>query len=144
MNRGFTLVEIIVALAIISTLTLVVMQIYLVTTKIEIEAQEEDQARIAIQNIHRAYVSDPVDWQETVYTSYGIPVPGTLEQTFIYDSGWQLLDQGSDGAYVITYTYTSIYDAEAGLDVYDLEIDLVYSDKRTIFTSIDLGRMVRP
>jgi prepilin-type N-terminal cleavage/methylation domain-containing protein len=144
MKKGFTLVEIVVALAIISTLTLVVMQIYLTTTKIEIESQEEDHARIVVQNIHTSFVSEPAGWRTAFYASYDVSVPATFEDVLVFDSEWHLLEQGTDGTYTVTYTYQSTYDTEAALDVYELSIDLVVSDRRTIFASIDLGRMVRP
>lgn len=142
MRKGFTLVEIIVALAIISTLTLVVMQIYLTMTKLEIESQEEDYARTTIQNMHRLFVADPAGWEEAFYVSYGHP-EGTqpIGSVFRFDSQWNLLLPSGTGVYTISYDYETD-ETTYSVFVYNLSVALVLSEKRTIFGSIDLGRMV--
>ncbi len=144
MKKGFTLVEIIVALAIISTLTLVVMQIYLTMTKLEIESQEEDYARTTIQNMHRLFVADPAGWEDAFYVSYGhLEVTPPEVFVFRFDSQWNLLLPSETGVYTISYDYGLVdEDPPVAIDVYYLKVSLVLSEKRTIFGSIDLGRMV--
>ncbi len=144
MKKGFTLVEVLVALTIISILTLVVMQIYMTITKLEIESQEEDYARITIQNVHRSFIADPVTWETTLYESYGVNPPAVFDSELRFDSNWQLLEENETGVYTILYIYEETIDADSGLTVYSLYIDVIASDHRTIFAAIDLGKMVKP
>ncbi|MFP4187383.1 MAG: type II secretion system protein [Acholeplasmataceae bacterium] len=144
MKNGFTLVEVLVALTIIATITIVVMQIYMTITKVEVEAEEEDYARITIQNIHSAFFSDPESWEEVLYASYDVNAPSEFDSMLRFDANWQLLEATETAVYTIDYDYGETYDDEADRTVYDLSIDEIASEQRVIFSNIDLGKMVSP
>lgn len=127
MRKGFTLVEIVVSIALIAVVSLTVMQIYLAVERFEVRKEEEDYARVVVSDIHQSFIASPDGW-ETFYD--------TNNSSIYYDKDWNNVLPTETYAYRVNYNYA--YD---GVEIYTLEIDSVVSARRTILRNVDLGRM---
>lgn len=127
MKKGFTLVEIVVSIALIAVVSLAVMQIYLAVERFEVRKEEEDYARVVVADIHQSFISSPAGW-ETLYDVAG--------SSIYYDKNWNNVSPTEPYAYRVNYDY-----ANDGVEIYTLKIDSVVSARRTILRNVDLGRM---
>jgi prepilin-type N-terminal cleavage/methylation domain-containing protein len=127
MKKGFTLVEIVISIALIAVVSLTVMQIYLAVERFEVRKEEEDYARVVVSDIHQSFIASPDGWE----TFYDIN-----NSSIYYDKDWNNVLPTETYAYRVNYDYA--YD---DVGIYTLEITAVVSSRRTILRNVDLGRM---
>jgi prepilin-type N-terminal cleavage/methylation domain-containing protein len=146
MKKGFTLLEIIVAFALITVITATAFAIFFAIENVQRETEDKDQALIQIQNIHQLFVTDPTGWQGQYFIIYDVyenedslpenfNIPGE-EKELYYDQNWQLLENENGMSFGIVYDYL-----KDDTNVYTLYILEIYSKVDTLFTNIDLGEM---
>jgi prepilin-type N-terminal cleavage/methylation domain-containing protein len=129
MKKGFTLVEIVISIALIAVVSLTVMQIYLAVERFEVRKEEEDYARVVVSDIHQSFIASPDGWE----TFYDIN-----NSSIYYDKDWNNVLPTETYAYRVNYLYVNF---ENGDEIYTLEITSVVSERRTILRNVDLGRM---
>jgi prepilin-type N-terminal cleavage/methylation domain-containing protein len=129
MKKGFTLVEIVISIALIAVVSLTVMQIYLAVERFEVRKEEEDYARVVVSDIHQSFIASPDGWE----TFYDIN-----NSSIYYDKDWNNVHPTETYAYRVNYLYVNF---ENGDEIYTLEITSVVSERRTILRNVDLGRM---
>jgi prepilin-type N-terminal cleavage/methylation domain-containing protein len=135
MKKGFTLVEIVISIALIAVVSLTVMQIYLAVERFEVRKEEEDYARVIVSNIHQSFIASPNKWQEAFH---GVDFYETGDLSIYYDKDWNIVLPTETYAYRVNYLYVNV---ENGDEIYTLEITSVVSERRTILRNVDLGRM---
>jgi prepilin-type N-terminal cleavage/methylation domain-containing protein len=138
MDRGVTLVEILVTVALIAIVSATLFQIFLAIERYQRDIEDENNAIMELETLQNIFVADPAGWENAYYGLYGLVHDG-LSTTLHYDSGWTLLE-GEDGA-VFEITYTHVLDDTSGYDVWSLEIGAVRRNGVTLIDGIDFGRM---
>ena len=138
MKKGFTLVEVVAALAVMAVVGLIISSIYISIMKYDINKKEKTELQAIISNIHELYLADPERWQSGYYELYGLAFPAphiAAEQRLIFDRDFALL-AGETGSYTLYYDYGY---SEAA-DVYSLKITRILKGDKELLGDINLGR----
>lgn len=140
-NKGYTLVEVIVALAIMAIVGLMTTSLYLSITGYRTRKNELSNIKNNIHNIHEVYLSDPENWESVYYGIHGMP------KSDFYENGSKVLYYSQHFAnlvddetnYAIYYTYN--YDESS--QTYQLTIDRITRKDKSLDSNINFGRWVK-
>lgn len=143
MNKGYTLVEVIVALAIMAIVGLMTTSLYLSITGYRTRKNEISNIKNNIHNIHEVYLSDPENWESVYYGIHGMP------KSDFYENGSKVLYYSQHFAnlvdyetnYAIYYYYTYYYDESS--QIYQLTIDRITRKDKSLDSNINFGRWVK-
>ncbi len=139
MNRGFTLVEVVVSLVIISLVGLITTTLFISITGYQTRKNELNNIKNAIHNIHEVYLSDPKSWEERYYGIHGYALTSFVDNEGVnilyFTQHFESLDT-RETRYAIYYEFTF---ADG---IYRLQIVKVTKDNKIIDENIDLGRWV--
>jgi prepilin-type N-terminal cleavage/methylation domain-containing protein len=138
MDRGVTLVEILVTVALIAIVSATLFQIFLAIERYQRDIEDENNAIMELETLHNLFTADPEGWETDYYGLYDLVHDG-LSTTLYYDSAWRLLDDGQNAVFEITYTHANA--PVSGYDVWSLAIDTVRRKGANLIDGIDFGRM---
>lgn len=140
-NKGYTLVEVIVALAIMAIVGLMTTSLYLSITGYRTRKNELSNIKNNIHNIHEVYLSDPENWESVYYGIHGMPISDFYEngsKVLYYSQHFaNLVDYETN--YAIYYTYS--YDESS--QTYQLTIDRITRKDKSLDSNINFGRWVK-
>lgn len=140
-NKGYTLVEVIVALAIMAIVGLMTTSLYLSITGYRTRKNELSNIKNNIHNIHEVYLSDPENWESVYYGIHGMPISDFYEngsKVLYYSQHFaNLVDYETN--YAIYYTYS--YDESS--QTYQLMIDRITRKDKSLDSNINFGRWVK-
>lgn len=140
-NKGYTLVEVIVALAIMAIVGLMTTSLYLSITGYRTRKNEISNIKNNIHNIHEVYLSDPEDWESVYYGIHG------MAKSDFYENGSKVLYYSQHFANLVDYEtnyaiyYTYYYDESS--QTYQLTIDRITRKDKTLDSNINFGRWVK-
>lgn len=141
MNKGYTLVEVIVALAIMAIVGLMTTSLYLSITGYRTRKNEISNIKNNIHNIHEVYLSDPENWESVYYGIHGMP------KSDFYENGSKVLYYSQHFANLVDYEtnyafyYTYYYDEIS--QTYQLTIDRITRKDKSLDSNINFGRWVK-
>lgn len=141
MNKGYTLVEVIVALAIMAIVGLMTTSLYLSITGYRTRKNELSNIKNNIHNIHEVYLSDPENWESVYYGIHGMP------KSDFYENGSKVLYYSQHFANLVNYEtnyaiyYTYSYDESS--QTYQLMIDRITRKDKSLDSNINFGRWVK-
>ncbi len=143
MNKGYTLVEVIVALAIMAIVGLMTTSLYLSITGYRTRKNELSNIKNNIHNIHEVYLSDPENWESVYYEIHGISDFDENGIKVLYYSQHfaNLVDYETN--YAIYYTYVVYYDESRQTYEYELTIDRITRKDKSLDSNINFGRWVK-
>ena len=142
-NKGYTLVEVIVALAIMAIVGLMTTSLYLSITGYRTRKNEISNIKNNIHNIHEVYLSDPENWESVYYGIHGMPKSDFYEN----GSGSKVLYYSQHFANLVDYEtnyaiyYTYYYDESS--QTYQLTIDRITRKDKSLDSNINFGRWVK-
>lgn len=140
-NKGYTLVEVIVALAIMAIVGLMTTSLYLSITGYRTRKNEISNIKNNIHNIHEVYLSDPENWESVYYGIHGMP------KSDFYENGSKVLYYSQHFANLVDYEtnyaiyYTYYYDGSS--QTYQLTIDRITRKDKSLDSNINFGRWVK-
>ena len=141
-NKGYTLVEVIVALAIMAIVGLMTTSLYLSITGYRTRKNELSNIKNNIHNIHEVYLSDPENWESVYYNKiHGMP------KSDFYENGSKVLYYSQHFANLVDYEtnyaiyYTYSYDKSS--QTYQLTIDRITRKDKSLDSNINFGRWVK-
>lgn len=140
-NKGYTLVEVIVALAIMAIVGLMTTSLYLSITGYRTRKNEISNIKNNIHNIHEVYLSDPENWESVYYGIHGMP------ESDFYENGIKVLYYSQHFANLVDYEtnyaiyYTYYYDESS--KTYQLTIDRITRKDKSLDSNINFGRWVK-
>lgn len=140
-NKGYTLVEVIVALAIMAIVGLMTTSLYLSITGYRTRKNEISNIKNNIHNIHEVYLSDPENWESVYYGIHGMP------KSDFYGSGSKVLYYSQHFSNLVDYEtnyaiyYTYYYDDSS--QTYQLTIDRITRKDKSLDSNINFGRWVK-
>ena len=138
-NKGYTLIEVIVALAIMAIVGLMTTSLYLSITGYRTRKNEISNIKNNIHNIHEVYLSDPENWESVYYGIHGMPKSDFDEnksKVLYYSQHFaNLVDYETN--YAIYYTY------DDSSQPYQLTIDRITRKDKSLDSNINFGRWVK-
>lgn len=140
-NKGYTLVEVIVALAIMAIVGLMTTSLYLSITGYRTRKNEISNIKNNIHNIHEVYLSDPENWESVYYGIHGMP------KSDFYENGSKVLYYSQHFVNLVDYEtnyaiyYTYYYDESS--QTYQLTIDRITRKDKSLDSNINFGRWVK-
>lgn len=141
MNKGYTLVEVIVALAIMAIVGLMTTSLYLSITGYRTRKNEISNIKNNIHNIHEVYLSDPENWESVYYGIHGMP------KSDFYENGSKVLYYSQHFAnlvdYETNYAIYYTYDYDESSKTYQLMIDRITRKDKSLDSNINFGRWVK-
>lgn len=141
MNKGYTLVEVIVALAIMAIVGLMTTSLYLSITGYRTRKNEISNIKNNIYNIHEVYLSDPENWESVYYGIHGMP------KSDFYESGSKVLYYSQHFAnlvdYETNYAIYYTYDYDESSQTYQLTIERITRKDKSLDSNINFGRWVK-
>lgn len=138
MKKGFTLVEVVAALAVMAVVGLIISSIYISIIKYDVNKREKTELQTIVSNIHELYLADPENWQTGYYGLYGHYFPEPVmadEQRLAYDRDFHLV-AGDEGFYTLYYDFA--YNETE--DVYSLKITRIAKGDKDLLRDVNLGR----
>ncbi len=139
MNKGYTLVEVIVALAIMAIVGLMTTSLYLSITGYRTRKNEISNIKNNIHNIHEVYLSDPENWESVYYEIHGISDFDENGIKVLYYSQHFANLVNYETNYAIYYTY----DYDESSKTYQLMIDRITRKDKSLDSNINFGRWVK-
>jgi prepilin-type N-terminal cleavage/methylation domain-containing protein len=139
MDRGVTLVEILVTVALIAIVSATLFQIFLAIERYQRDIEDESDAIMELETIQNLFTAEPAGWETDYYGLYGLDEPEEGSTTLYYDSAWTLLTSDQGAVFEITYTHANTPVSEYA--VWSLEITSVTRNGETLIDGIDFGRM---
>lgn len=140
-NKGYTLVEVIVALAIMAIVGLMTTSLYLSITGYRTRKNEISNIKNNIYNIHEVYLSDPENWESVYYGIHGMP------KSDFYESGSKVLYYSQHFAnlvdYETNYAIYYTYDYDESSQTYQLTIERITRKDKSLDSNINFGRWVK-
>jgi len=140
-NKGYTLVEVIVALAIMAIVGLMTTSLYLSITGYRTRKNELSNIKNNIHNIHEVYLSDPENWESVYYGIHGMP------KSDFYENGSKVLYYSQHFAnlvdYETNYAIYYTYDDDESSKTYQLTIDRITRKDKSLDSNINFGRWVK-
>lgn len=140
-NKGYTLVEVIVALAIMAIVGLMTTSLYLSITGYRTRKNELSNIKNNIHNIHEVYLSDPENWESVYYGIHGMP------KSDFYENGSKVLYYSQHFAnlvdYETNYAIYYTYDYDESSKTYQLTIDRITRKDKSLDSNINFGRWVK-
>ena len=140
-NKGYTLVEVIVALAIMAIVGLMTTSLYLSITGYRTRKNELSNIKNNIHNIHEVYLSDPKNWESVYYGIHGMP------KSDFYKNGSKVLYYSQHFAnlvdYETNYAIYYTYDDDESSKTYQLTIDRITRKDKSLDSNINFGRWVK-
>ena len=140
-NKGYTLVEVIVALAIMAIVGLMTTSLYLSITGYRTRKNEISNIKNNIYNIHEVYLSDPENWESVYYEIHGVP------KSDFYENGSKVLYYSQHFAnlvdYETNYAIYYTYDYDESSQTYQLMIDRITRKDKSLDSTINFGRWVK-
>lgn len=141
MNKGYTLVEVIVALAIMAIVGLMTTSLYLSITGYRTRKNELSNIKNNIHNIHEVYLSDPEKWESVYYGIHGMP------KSDFHENGSKVLYYSQHFAnlvdYETNYAIYYTYDYDKSSQTYQLTIDRITRKDKSLDSNINFGRWVK-
>jgi prepilin-type N-terminal cleavage/methylation domain-containing protein len=139
MDRGVTLVEILVTVALIAIVSATLFQIFLAIERYQRDIEDENNAVMELETVQNLFTANPADWVSAYYTMHGLDYDGP-SSTLHYDGTWTLLEDEEGAVFEITYTHAN--DPVSGYAVWSLEITSVTRNGSMLIDGVDFGRMV--
>lgn len=141
-NKGYTLVEVIVALAIMAIVGLMTTSLYLSITGYRTRKNEISNIKNNIHNIHEVYLSDPENWESVYYGIHGMP-----KSDYLLENGSKVLYYSQHFAnlvdYETNYAIYYTYDYDDSSQTYQLTIDRITRKDKSLDSNINFGRWVK-
>lgn len=137
-KKGFTLVEVLVALAIMSVIGLTITGLYATITSYAGRRNEMNNLKYTLHNIHEYYLADPENWESNYFELYEVDFSGLdySDQIIYYNRDFNRV-LFNESKYVIHYEY-SYQDNEASLIIKKIIREDVELDK-----NIDFGNWIK-
>ncbi|MBN3489908.1 prepilin-type N-terminal cleavage/methylation domain-containing protein [Acholeplasma equirhinis] len=122
-KRGFTILEVVVSVAIISTIFLSILILLSLVSNYQLKKEDAWKTHRLIENIHALYLADPT------YFDIG-------ENTIYFNENFILVVDEKDAYFTVTYTLEFLN------DIYELEIHDLHTKVYTYKSIINLGKWV--
>lgn len=139
MKKGFTLVEVIVSIAIMAIVGTMVSMVFVTISKYQSRKYETMHLQYHITQIHEVYLSDPLNWESVYFNLYGFnfeEIEYKDENILYFNKDFtKIVNYVSN--YQIKYTY-SITDE----NITNLVLTEIKRDDKVIDENINLGRFI--
>ncbi len=138
MKKGFTLVEVIVALTIMSIIGLMIVSVYATITNYGGKRNEKNNLKYAIHNIHECYLADPENWEINYFELYDLDFESLYfpEQVIYFNKDFRKIS-------VFESQYAIYYDFDYTDEIYSLIITKIIRENTEIDNMIELGKWIK-
>lgn len=137
MKKGFTLVEVIVTLAIMAIVGVMFTTVLVSVNTQTLRKNELNNIKSLIGNMHQSFLIEPKDWKETFLSNYEV-------DSLDYKEGYIYLDKQFEKPLITTSNFYIRYEVlfDEVSNSYSLLIIEIIRDGYTIDSNINLGKMI--